>query len=69
MPPSSLSPSLRQPLSEHIQSIHPPEKKRSLIGPFVGISIILFVLAFGALYFWGGYLNNQEALEQPAATE
>jgi len=38
----------------------PPHAERSSVGAFVGVVIIILLLAFGALYFWGAYLNQQE---------
>ena len=32
---------------------------RSGVGPVVGAIIIIVLLAFGALYFYGEYLNSQ----------
>ena len=39
----------------------PPHAERSPVGRFVGSVIIILLLAFGALYFWGAYLNGQGA--------
>ena len=36
---------------------HPPIEERPF-GPIIGIIIIVTVLAFGALYFWGTYSQN-----------
>ena len=36
-----------------------PEGHRSSIGPLVGAVIVIVLLAFGALYFYGEYLNSQ----------
>ena len=47
----------------------PPHAERSSVGRFVGAVIIILLLAFGALYFWGAYLNEQGAEgPQPAAS-
>ncbi len=40
----------------------PQEHKTGSTGPFVGIVIIVLVLILGGLYFWGSYLNEQDAL-------
>ncbi len=37
-----------------------PPAQRSPIGPVVGIVIILALLIFGALYFWGGHLKARD---------
>lgn len=34
-----------------------PEAKKSSTGPIVGAAIIIVLLLFGALYFWGQTLN------------
>jgi hypothetical protein len=36
-----------------------PSPHKSTMGPFVGALIVIAVLAFGALYFWGAHLNSQ----------
>lgn len=42
-----------------------PGKKRDGAGATVGIIIIVILMMFGALYFWGAYLNAQNAEQQP----
>ncbi|OGG67103.1 hypothetical protein A3C21_04485 [Candidatus Kaiserbacteria bacterium RIFCSPHIGHO2_02_FULL_59_21] len=37
-----------------------PAHKRSGAGPTVGIVIILILLGFGALYFWGASMNREQ---------
>ncbi len=34
------------------------------IGPWIGTFIIIVLLLFGGLYFWGAYLNRQNSVEQ-----
>ncbi len=41
-----------------------PAHHKSSMGPFVGAVIVIVVLAFGALYFWGARLNEQSRTEQ-----
>jgi hypothetical protein len=41
-----------------------PPHERSGIGPTVGIIIIVVLVLFGALYFWGAYLNSKNSVEQ-----
>lgn len=41
----------------------PVHQERSGLGSVVGIIIILVLLAFGALYFWGAYLNRKSSVE------
>lgn len=42
-----------------------PEGHRSSpIGPWIGTIIIVVLLAFGALYFYGEYLNNKNATQE-----
>lgn len=40
-----------------------PQRERSTIGPIIGVVIIIVLLGFGALYFWGAYLNKREQSE------
>lgn len=39
-------------------------KQGSGIGATVGIIIIIVLVLFGALYFWGAYLNRKNSVEQ-----
>jgi hypothetical protein len=52
MPPHSPIP------NENEDRLLPPGHK-SGAGGTVGIIIIVLLLIFGALYFWGAHLNNQ----------
>ena len=57
MPPSS--PTQRQvPLDT--SRVLPVYEKKTAIGPVVGIIIILILLSFGALYFWGASMNREQ---------
>lgn len=38
--------------------------KKTGIGPWIGTAIILILLGFGALYFWGAYLNRTNSVDQ-----
>ena len=46
----------------HVRPV--PPVKKSGIGPVVGIIIIIILTGFGALYFWGAYLNRQAAQDE-----
>lgn len=46
-------------LAEHNRNTH-----KSGMGAWVGIGIIVILLGFGALYFWGAYLNKQGSIDQ-----
>lgn len=59
MPPSSTPP--HNPITDG-DHLLPPHQKKS--GPIVGIVIIVVLLIFGALYFWGAYLNAKDTEEQ-----
>ena len=39
-------------------------KKKSGMGATAGIVIIIILMLFGALYFWGAYLNSKDQ-DQP----
>lgn len=61
MPPVDPTPSptpIRQPEGGSPTPVKKP------VGPIVGTVIILVLLVFGALYFWGQYLNDQDTQEQ-----
>ena len=36
----------------------------SHVGPLIGAAIIIILLGFGALYFYGDYLNKQNSQQQ-----
>jgi len=48
----------------HGEGEHHEGHRPSSIGPWVGAIIIIVVLGFGALYFYGEYLNKQNTQEQ-----
>ncbi|OGG73803.1 hypothetical protein A3A40_00775 [Candidatus Kaiserbacteria bacterium RIFCSPLOWO2_01_FULL_54_20] len=57
MPPSSPPTLPQRPIDTgHMLAAH---EKRSGIGPVVGIVIILLLLIFGGLYFWGASMNRK----------
>lgn len=39
-------------------------KKKSGAGAMVGVIIIVILMLFGALYFWGAYLNSKNQSQQ-----
>lgn len=41
----------------------PHESKTGSNGPLAGVVIIILVLILGGLYFWGSYVNEQEAAD------
>lgn len=45
-------------LPEHNRS------RKSGAGAWIGIIIIVILLGFGALYFWGAYLNKKNSIDQ-----
>lgn len=60
------SPPERQPLidTSHMLPEHFQPKKTGA-GPTAGIIIIVILLIFGALYFWGAALNENEVEPLP----
>ena len=38
-----------------------PEKKRSMLGPILGVLIVILVLILGGLYLWGTTLKDEPA--------
>ena len=59
MPPQNATPPLNPPNGA-------PTKPRTekKMGPMFGIFIIVILLVFGGLYFWGAHLNQQAQQEQ-----
>lgn len=45
-------------LAEHSRS------RKSGVGAWIGIIIIVILLGFGAFYFWGAYLNKKNSIDQ-----
>ena len=46
----------------------PPQQKKPTdegSGPIIGVIIVVILLAFGALYFWGQKLNRQSSRGAP----
>ncbi len=41
----------------------PQTTEKSGMGPLVGIIIVLALLLFGGLYFWGTHLNEKKGME------
>lgn len=49
---------------EKPQSTQAEERnEKKSIGPIIGIAIILVIIIFGGLYYWGGQIKNQEGRE------
>jgi hypothetical protein len=42
-----------------------PQRQKSGMGATVGIVIIVVLMLFGALYFWGAHLNAQKSQPTP----
>jgi len=63
MPPSSNTPLIQNPIEQ--KKLLPEGEKRSAFGPLIGIIVIIVLVGFGALYFWGAYLNNRTPQELP----
>ncbi len=55
------APGVPRPPMQVSKPVSVPEK--STVGPIVGAIIIIFLFAFGGLYFWGAYLNKEAAKE------
>ena len=53
-----------KPLGEGGLAEHARAPRKSGVGPWIGIVIIVILLGFGALYFWGAYLNRQNSVDQ-----
>ena len=65
MPPAQNTPLISNPSGRPAAELLPPaHKTQSPLGPLVGIIIIVILLGFGALYFWGAYLNKKNSVEQ-----
>ena len=57
MPPAQTQSQSRP--SVDIDHMLPPAHKQSSVGPIVGAIIIIVLLVFGGLYFWGAHLNKE----------
>jgi hypothetical protein len=45
--------------------IHITNQSKEGVGPIIGAIVVVGLLAFGALYFWGQQLNKEEVAETP----
>jgi hypothetical protein len=43
----------------------PPRHEPGGVGPIIGAVIVVILLIFGALYFWGQQLNREKAPDTP----
>lgn len=54
-------------LNQNNQNINTPrpepaqEVQKKSIGPVIGIAIIVVIIIFGGLYYWGAQINKQDA--------
>jgi hypothetical protein len=62
MPPSSNTPLIQNPIEQ--KKLLPEGEKKSAFGPLIGIIVIIVLSGFGALYFWGAYLNKQNSQQE-----
>jgi hypothetical protein len=60
MPPTPGNQSSQPPV---VQINNQPRKEGA--GPIIGAIIVVILLVFGALYFWGQKLNNDEQKNLP----
>ncbi len=54
-------------ISENQYSENTPqtnEKRSKSIGSIIGLAIIIVILIFGGLYYWGAQINKQQTQEQ-----
>jgi uncharacterized protein HemX len=63
---NNISPEMSDPqMSETVSTEAPQQTEQSgpnkkSIGPIIGIAIIVVIIIFGGLYYWGGKINKQE---------
>ncbi len=38
--------------------------KKKSVGPIIGIAIIVIIIIFGGLYYWGAQINTQEIKDE-----
>lgn len=48
----------------HMLTEHNRAPKKAGAGAWIGTAIIVILLGFGALYFWGAYLNSRNSVDQ-----
>ena len=64
MPPSSPSLNRQQTADVNHQLLEHNKVQKSSAGPLIGAFIIIVLLIFGALYFWGAYLNSKDSVDE-----
>lgn len=52
----------REEIEQEPQNIRGKHAKKS-VGPIIGIAIILVIIIFGGLYYWGGQIDNKGGQE------
>jgi uncharacterized protein HemX len=63
---NNISPETTENQSSEVTQQMPTEQPqydatdKKSIGPIIGIAIIVVIIIFGGLYYWGGKINNQE---------
>jgi len=55
------APEMQETMPEEIPQEMAP--KSGGMGPLIGVIIVVVLIALGGLYFWGGQLNKEEAVE------
>lgn len=60
MPPAT---NLPNPTVDSSHQLLAHNKQKSSAGAWIGAAIIVIVLGFGALYFYGSYLNKKNTIE------
>ena len=47
--------------NQNLNTPQSSDSQKKSIGPAVGIAIIVVIIIFGGLYYWGAKINSQEA--------
>ncbi|MBI4079725.1 hypothetical protein HY414_00665 [Candidatus Kaiserbacteria bacterium] len=48
----------------HMLPEHNRNARKGGVGAWIGALIVVILLGFGALYFWGAYLNKKNSIDQ-----
>lgn len=66
---NNAAPEMQETMPEEVPQEMAPEPKSGGMGPLIGVVIVVVLIALGGLYFWGGQLNKEEAVEEAPAAE
>ncbi len=50
--------------NQNLNTQQQSEAQKKSVGPIIGIAIIVIIIIFGGLYYWGAQINTQEIKDE-----